>query len=1103
MYLKKILPVLIALFAIPIAMHAQVTTSSIAGTVKNSKNEALVGATITATHVPTGTVFKTQARANGRFDIANMNNGGPYIIEVTYVNHDAEKREDIYLSLGETFRVDFFLKVKAATLGEVVISATAKNDAGGKGGTSAAISREKIEQTTAVGRNIYDYLKRIPFARTIAGNEGAVTIAGQNNRYNSFYIDGAINNDVFGLSNSGTNGGQTGGSPISIDAVDQFQILISPFDASVGNFTGGGINAVTKSGTNKTEGSVYYFFRNEKLAGRNPAQGSDTAQRFPPFQNKTFGFRLGGPILKNKIFYFVSFEQQRDKTPQSYDFSTYKGNTNTAAGIQSIIDYVKGFGYDVGEWLSTTKKLDADRLAAKIDYNFSSKHRLSVSYRYNKLISTSPSLSSSTSITFGNNAVYFPSTTKAIAAELKSSLTKNMSNKLLVTYSDVLDDRNFVGDPFPRVTLNDGSGTINFGADNSSTQNLLSQKNLGIVDNFKWNVKNHSLTLGFDFEKFSDLNVFIQNTFGNYSYSSTSGGLTGVQKFLANTVSPTSYNLGFPNTDKELNDNTGAGAIFKATKLAFFLNDEIKVGSNLTLNFGVRADKWSFPTTPYTDAFTNDSAIAQLSKYYDLRGARSGQRPTFPISWAPRFGFTYKLPDEGVTFRGGMGVFTGRMPLVWPGGTYNNNGYFVGGYTANSTALNTIRFRWNPSDIPGSVWTPAQVGQGFTKGPLNLISKGFKMPKLLRTSFGIDKNFGNGWTGTMEALYSKNIAEVYYYNLNILPPIGVSVGPGSRNVYGVSGSSTATIPITNNGNGTNPYDNAILVTNNEGPTGFAYNFNLGIEKRTKKGFNFSAAYTYGNSIVVNEGTSSVNLSQWRFIETVNGRNYEGTSISDFDQGSRIIGAISKKFTYAHGKLATTIAFAYTGQSGTPLSYVYGSGSMTRDDGTAGGNDLIYIPTALELQAQTFLPNTIGATTYTPQQQKDALESYIQNDKYLKNNRGQFAGRNAARLPFTNDLDMKLMQDFNVKFGKKSYQLQLTWDVYNFTNMLNRNWGKQYFASNDQFSLVSFAGYVSAANLTPQYRFNPTISTPYNLNNSASPGYANRWISQIGVRLSFK
>jgi Carboxypeptidase regulatory-like domain len=1107
MYFKKILSFFIAFTAMAMIAKAQITTSGLAGTVKNNKNQALVGATITATHVPTGTVYKVQSRTNGRFDITNMNSGGPYKIEVTYVNHEMESKEDVFLDLGDIYRTDFALNAKSTSLSEVTVTAKSRNDVNAKGGTSVSIGREKLDNTTAVGRNIADYVKVIPFAKTLNGNEGAVTIAGQNNRYNSFYIDGAINNDVFGLANSGTNGGQTGAAPISIDAIDQFQVMISPYDASVGNFTGGGINAITKGGTNNIEGSVYYFMRNEKLAGKNPLQRKDTAQRFPGFNNKTYGFRVGGPIIKNKLFFFVSAEQQRDETPQIFDFATYRGNTNTVAGVEALKSFVKStYGYEMGDWQATTRKLDVDRVTAKFDWNINSKHRLTLSGRYNRAIANNPSLSSSTTINFSNGGVYFPNRTSSGSVELKSVLSKSISNKLLATYSDVLDDRSIVGDPFPRVTLNDGSGSFVFGGDNSSTQNLLTQKNLSIVDNVRWNIKNHSVTAGVDFEKFSVYNVFIQNTYGNYNYgSTTTGGITtsGVQKFFANNVNATSYTLGFPNTDKFLNDGTGAGAKFDAVKLAFFLNDEIKIGSNLTVNIGVRADKWSFPTIPYTDKFTNDSALVQYAKYYDLKGARSGQKPTFPIALSPRLGFTYKIADEGVTIRGGIGMFTGRMPLVWPGGTYNNNGYYVGGYSANATALNTIRFRWNPSDVVGSTWQPTQVGQGFTKGPLNLIAKDFRMPKILRTSLGFDKNFGSGWTGTFEVLGTKNINEVHYTNLNVLPAIGVSIGPGSRTVYGVNGSAAASVPITNNGTGTNPYDNAILVSNNPGKKGFAYNFNIGIEKRTRNGFNFSGSYSYGNSQVVNEGTSSVNLSQWRFIESVNGRNSLTRSASDFDQAHRVLGTISKKFKYFGGKMATTISLTYIGQSGSPLSYVYANGSMTRDDGTAGGNDLIYIPTASELQAQTFLTNTTGGVTYTAQQQKDALEAYISKDKYLSKNRGKFADRNGARLPFSNNLDLKLTQDFSLKLGKKTYQLQLTWDVYNFTNMIDRTAGKQYFAANDQFGLVQFAGYVAANNLTPQYRFTPTITNPYNFNNSATPGYANRWISQIGLRFNFK
>ncbi|MDE3234706.1 MAG: TonB-dependent receptor [Bacteroidota bacterium] len=1097
---KKLLQSLLALL-LPVFLMSQTTTSSLGGVVKTITGEPLVGAAIKVTHEPTGTVYRTQSRSGGRFDVANLSPGGPYSIEVTFLNFAVEKQSDIYLNLGENFKVDVAMAPKVTDLGTVTVTGAKKTtEFASKGGTEVTIGRDKVANLPTVGRNIYDYLRAVPQARLVGGTEGAVTIAGQNNRYNSFYVDGAINNDVFGLAASGTNGGQANNAaPISIDAIDQFQVVISPYDASQGNFTGGGINAITRSGTNKIEGSVYYFFRNQNLAGKDPTVDKSVASRFPDFNNKVYGFRIGGPIIKNKLFYFLSLEQQKDETPQPFDFTRYLGNTNTPAAMQTLTDYVKNtYGYDMGSYLQTTKKLDVDRLAAKVDWNVSDKHKLSVSYRYNNPVATNPSLSSSTSINFGNGAVYFPNKTNSVSAELKSLVGRSSTNKLLVTYSSVIDDRGIVGSPFPRVSIVDGSGSINFGSENSSTQNLLKQKNFSLVDHFKFNIGKHAMTLGLDYEYFDDLNVFIQNTFGNYRYGN-------VAAFIANNAAPTSYQLGFPLTDQILNDNTNAAAKFKVAKGAAFWNDEFRVSDNLTLNIGIRGDLYQFLSVPATDKFTNDSALPKFSQYYDLRGARSGLKPNIPLSISPRIGFTYKIPEENLVIRGGFGVFSGRMPLVWPGGVYNNNGLFVGGYSASASTnptLSSIRFRWDPNNITGSVWAS---GPG-TKGPLNLISKDFKMPKLWRTSLAIDKKWGEGWSGTIEGIFSKNINEIDYYNINILPPVGKSLGAGSRNVYNYASSSSASlIPIRSNG--TNPYDNAILVTNNDrGQKGFAYNFSLSIDKKTRTGFNFSFNYAFGNSIVLNEATSSVNLSQWRFMETVNGRNYINTSISDFSQGHRIFALLSKKFTYANKAMATTISLVYTGQSGTPISYVYGSQSMTRDDGSNGGNDLVYIPTATELQAQTFLSNTVGsgssAITYTPQQQKDALEAFIQGSPYLRNHRGQFAERNGDRLPFTNIVDLKIAQDFNIKVSGHRYQFQLTWDVFNFTNMLNRNWGRSFFASNDQFSLINFAGYVSASNLTPQYRFNPQITRVWNYNNSVTPAYANRWVSQLGVRFNF-
>ena len=1085
---KKLLQFVLAVLILPAFALAQNTTSSLSGSVKTNTGEVLVGATVTATHEPTGTTYRVQSRAGGRFDISNMNPGGPYIVEVSFLNYANEKKTDLYLSLGDVLKVDFALASKVNNLGNVTVNALRKTtETSGKGGAETTIGRDKMANLPTVGRNIYDYLRAVPQAKLVNGSEGAVSIAGQNNRYNAFYVDGAINNDVFGLSASGTNGGQAAIAPLSIDAIDQFQVVISPFDASLGNFTGGGINAITRSGTNKTSASVYYFLQNQDLAGKTPTGLKENAVRLNNFSKKTYGFRLGGAITKNKLFYFVNVDLQRDLRPQPFDFSQYNGNTKDINVLNSLAATLKSnYNYEAGGFLDNTEEVNADRITVRLDWNINDRHKLSVSNRYTKGERLNTSTSSSSTINFYNNGFQFPTTTNSTSAELKSLVGKNASNKMLVTYTDVTDDRGPLGQAFPRVRINDGSGAIVFGPDNSSTANLLTQKNWSFYDEFKVTLGKHALKFGVDYEYNDVFNTFIQNTFGNYTYANLNDFLTNAK--------PQNYQYGFSMVDNGKGDNTDAAAKFKIAKGSMFLNDELRPSDNLTLSFGIRADYYKFLSKPWADDYTNNVAIPKFSQYYDLQGARSGLTPKVPIAISPRVGFTYKIPEENLIVRGGMGLFTGRIPLVWPGGLYNNNGIFVGGYSANSTQLNTIRFRPDPNNQ----WTPAQVGAGVTKGPLNLVAAEFSTPKLFRTSIALDKKFGNGWSGTLEGIFSKNLNEIYYTNINLLPPVGVSSGFGSRNVY--STTNNGRIPL--NADGSNPYDNAILLSNNQGKTGYSYSFTLSASKRTNTGFSFDVNYTFGNAVAVNDGTSSVNFSQWRFMETVNGRNFITRSNSDFSAGHRIFTYLSKKFEYAKKTLATTITLAYTGQSGSPISFTY-AGSPVRDVNTGETNDLLFIPTQAQLAAMSFATNTVAGVTYSAQQQKDALEAFIQSNPYLRNNRGKFAERNGSRTPFTNIVDLKIAQDFNIKVGAKRYQFQLTYDVFNFGNMINRTWGRNYFQANDNFSLVTFGGYVSATDLTPTgFRFNPTIKTPWSVSTTTNAAYAARWISQIGLRFNF-
>ena len=1087
---KKLLHFAVAMLLLPVLTFAQNTTGNISGSVKADNGEVLVGATISVLHVPTGSVYNTQSRKSGFFDVSNVQPGGPYVVTVSYVNYQSEKREDIYVALGDVVRVDVILSSKIDKLKDVTVSTSKRgSDLSVRGGTQTIIGRDKLDNLPTVGRNVQDFLRFSPTAKFVGGNGdlAGVSIAGQNNRFNSLYIDGAVNNDQFGLSASGTNGGQTGVGPISIDAVDQFQVMVSPFDASIGNFTGGGINATTKGGTNTVAGTVYSFMQNENLSGKTPTGAKDKAVKLKPFSAQTIGGSVGGAIVKNKLFYFVNFESIENERPQPFDISGYRGGSGKA-DIDKLVDFVKTkYGYTTGGYQDNAASTSAKRIATKIDWNVNNMNKFSLSYRRNETNTYSTSASSSTRVNFYNNGVLYPNKTNSLSAELKSAFKSGASNKFLFTYTDVIDDRSQIGDPFPRVTINDGAGQMVFGSEEFSTSNLLKQRNINFLDYFKFNVNKHAFTVGVDYELSRSYNVFIRQNFGSYQFGS-------LADFLGEKA-PIRYDRSFSLLDQTTGDNTRAAAKFYTGRGSAFINDEFRYSDNLTLNYGIRADYTKFLSTPLEDTYFNFN----MPKNWDLRGAKSGTIPDPKISISPRVGFTYKMPEENMTIRGGLGMFTGRVPLVWPGGVFNNNGQSVGGISivsASEIAKYGIKFRPNPN----GQYTARDLGlsTAAAKGQLDLISQDFKLPKLLRASLAIDKKLKNNWSITVEGSISKNINEIYYTRVDIKQPVGQLTGPDNRYIYDLK---RVVFPAYQGlAAGANPYTGIYVIHNQPyyGRSGFAYNFTASIDKSWSDGFSFNAFYTYGASFVTNEPTSSQNNSQWRFMETVNGRNDVQRSRSDFDLGHRVSAFIAKKFTYAKGALASTFSLVYNGQSGNPFSYTYSTGPV-RDNGTGETNDLIYIPTADQVKGMTFVTNS--SYPLSSDAQKAAFEAYIAQDNYLSKNRGKYADRNGGRLPFTNIIDVKVVQDFNVKLNNKKYQFQLTYDIFNFTNMLNRNWGRTYFLSNDQFTLLKYQG--ATGSTTPSYSFNPIANnTPWGISSSTTPSYSARWVSQLGLRFKF-
>ena len=1056
------------------------TTSAMNGKVTDPNGETLPGANLIAVHTPTGAEYATITNINGYYNLQNMSVGGPYTITVSFVGFEAYVKTEIYVNLGQTFRLDVAMSETAIDLDEVVITAKKVQDFrvidGNRTGAETVVGREQLDYLPSINRDLTDFTRLTPQANV--DDNGAISIAGINNRYNSISIDGAVNNDVFGLAATGTNGGQTGGTPFSMDAIEQFQVVLAPYDVRFSGFAGAGINAVTRSGTNRVEGSAYYFLRNESLAGKTPTNVTDVEddrEKLPDFKSETYGFRVGGPIIKNKLFAFASVEFQRDDTPQPFNIDNYEGNSSQA-DLDNLVNFLtttSGYDYNPGGYLNNNRTLESDKLFFRVDWNINQTHKLMVRHSYTSNEAIRIGGSSDRAIRFYNNAEYFPSVTNSTAIELKSNWNE-MSNNLTIGYTTVRDDRDPYGANFPAVRISDGSGAyIYLGSEPYSTANQLDQDVLSLTDNFTINKGKHTITIGTSNELSSTYNLFMRKNFGEYRYSNLDDFITKSSAYQ--------YERGYSLIPGDITgDGAQAAADFKMLQLGLYGQDEIQVNDNLKITAGIRFDMPMFLDKPIADDnFNSNTALMIEAAGYDLEGAKAGEMPKAQILISPRVGFNWDaLGDQTLQVRGGVGIFTSRLPLVWPGGSFTNNGVNIGGvyHRGNDIFFNPD---WNnqyeSTDFGG---TDAPYG-----GQIDLFAEDFKFPQMFRANLAVDKKLVWDMVATLEGIYSKTINNVLYYNVN--------TEQSTENLTGGSDNR----PIFTGDEIDGDYTRVILGTNTS--EGYSYNITAQLQKPFDNGLTASIAYTYGRSMAVNDGTSSQNSSQWRYMEQVNGLNNLDLSYSDFDLKHRVTGYVSYSKEFLN-HLKSTLSIFYNGQSGMAVSYIYygdvnGDGERT--------NDLIYVPSSAS-DINLVDIGSVGDDDYvSAAQQWTDLESFINDDDYLKDRKGKYAERNAARTPFENIFDLKFAQDIFTDIGDRQQKLTLTLDIFNFTNLLNKDWGRKYYVGNGAYTLMDFEGYEDGTN-NPTYTFEKPddkmdIYTPDNSGVSSS-----RWQMRFGIRYTF-
>ncbi|MBL7995262.1 TonB-dependent receptor, partial [bacterium] len=1063
------------LFSVQTVTAQSVTTASVNGIVTDNNGQPVYGANVIALHVPSGSRFGAATRADGRYNIPAMRVGGPYTIFVTYIGYKEDRREDIMLALGENRRVDF--KVVEETIeGEAIVVVSERNPIISESRTGAAktVSNLEIQTMPTLSRDFGDFTRLTP---QFAGNSAA----GRNNRFNNIQIDGAVNNDLFGLAASGTPGGQASTSPISLDAIQEFQVVIAPYDVRQGGFTGAGINAITRSGTNNIEASGYYFYKSQDLV-RNKLNDV----KITDFSEKTAGFRVGGPIIKDKLFFFVNGEITRRTDPTDYGITGDSNATDFIAipadTAQALRDFLKTkYGYDPGGFNMRDVPITSNKAFVRLDYNINDKHRLTVRHNYVKAdqeilrrVTGQSTSSSSTGFRFGDAGYIFKNTTNSTVMQLNSTLAKSLYNELTIGYSNIDDHREDPGNMrFPNVIINNGGSQMVVGTEQFSQNNLLKQSILELTDNVTYFMGDHTFTVGTHNEFFSFKNSFLPQYNGRYQYNSLTQFIRSANGDTGTIASPTlnAYFLTYPLDPETFQRSTGADPLakFSVSQLGFYAQDAWSILPNLKLTLGLRIDVPIISDKPSAnDTFALASDLATYG-HKTTDEVASGN-----LLFSPRMGFNWDVFDNNATqVRGGLGIFSGRSPYVWISNQYSNTGADFGTVSFSGATARPLTF--NPDPLNQPIENRLGLGQGFNS-TINLMDKNFKYPQVARLNLAIDHELPGGLIGTLELIASDPIYDAMFQDISLVGAQTWSPNDG-RPRFGTI--STTAVPSASMGSPTirptrqdtltftKTYGNVMYLTNSK--NGYQYNFTVQLQKTFASGFAGSydkglyaaVAYTLGRSTDVTSATSSIAFSNWQFNPTKGDPNNKKiTATSNYEQRHAIIASVSQSLEFVKN-WKTTVSFFYSGRSGQPYSTVY-NGDVNADG--ASSNDLIYVPRDIN---DIVLVGTSASDTRTPQQLWVDLDDWISDDPVLDKARGKIIGRNASTSPWVNRVDFKLSQEIPVtdRYGK----FELTMDVFNLMNLLNKEWGESLFVNNQSLSQIRFRG-VRASDGQPVFSF---------------------------------
>lgn len=1029
-----LLSLLLLTTSMTVSLGQGVTTAAIRGKVTDAARQGLPGATVIALHEPTGIQYGTSTRPDGKYNLPNLKVGGPYTVKVTYIGYTEQQQENINLLLGQVLEIDFNLDEDITTLGEVVITGNNETFNSDRTGAAEAFDNSEIRKLPTITRSASDIYRLTPSSD---GN----SFAGRNDQYNNFSLDGSIFNNPFGL-DAATPGGQTDAQPVSLDAIEQIQVAVAPYDVTQSGFTGASINAVTKSGTNEFSGTVFGFYRTDEFTGSKVKGGEVVVGDLKQLQT---GFSIGGPIVKDKLFFFANFEMER-RDDLGSNFVAKNGSQDLInesrveeSDLIAVSDALAAVGYETGAYQGFIHETNNQKGIIKLDWSINNKHTITATYNFLDALKQKPAHPTAlgrrgpdaTTLQFRNSGYQINNKIHSGLIEWKALFGNKFSNKLQAGFTKFDDSRDPFSSPFPVINIyKDGIPYIIAGHEPFSIHNRLEQNVLQFTDNFEMYLGDHTVTVGTSFEKFSFDNSFNLGVYDPFPWliqGGTFGGGVDINDFLARAEAG-EFDTWKADTEAIFNQNNAndswALAETNVGQWALYAQDQWLVTDNLTLTAGIRMD---LPL--YFDTSDNITPNEDDVTYYDEDNNPvtfdNTKLPDQTPLISPRVGFNWDAKgDKSIQLRGGSGLFTGRLPFVWIGN---------------------------------------QVANPFT-GFLNITHPDFQFPQVWRTSLGLDKKLGKGWMATVDLAYTKDINAMLVRDYSLRTPTANLQGVDNRAIY-----APGDIVTFDGGRAAN-----YVFTNSD--KGRSFNATFEIERNWDNGIYTSLAYNYLDAKSVSSIESEISSDAFALNPVVGNANEAVLAPSIYGNKHRFVGNANKTFTYGGGKWATTVSFYLEYARGGRFSYTY-SGDLNGDGSVL--NDLLYIPTDSELDQMNFVNDA----------QREAYRDFIEQDDYLSDNRGDYAERYAVLSPWYSRWDMRLLQDYNLSNG---HTIQFSIDILNVGNLISSDWGVREFPTN-----VQPVG-VSVTNGVPTYSFDGTLTESY----TPVTNLLSRWQLQFGLRYSF-